>query len=164
MKQVLDDRIAEPVVLATSLAADRMFLQWLEQNAYAVIKDGDGSQWRVHIREEPTKQNSESHLFETTLCMELEWQASAEALFECGILEMPEDERILTMVANEVITMHLKPRYIRAESLAAARSKLSEILPKTKETLRTQSYKTMKRQLVVEWVKGQRVFGAPVRG
>lgn len=153
----LDLRAKKPVI-PSLLSAQVQLNEWVEANTQKSLLDADGVEWQLSMetREVPNHRRSSGLLWE--VAVHLTAKLGQNELIETGVLKPTEDDRLLSMIGEEVITFVVKPKVFSADSMQAAKTKLSEVMPGLKKTFRTSHLNTIKRGLVERWIEDRAKF------
>src|SRR5438128_2473147 len=124
-----DRRPSRPVI--TSLAsADAEVANWLRANDYASVTDSDGQRWQIDVKVAQLPHPKDQHQSLWEIRIELHTMVNAALLIAHKCLDPDHDQRLLSILGDEQITIHMRPLTHEANGEDEARSYMVETLPK----------------------------------
>ncbi|MEZ4743936.1 MAG: hypothetical protein R3B45_16065 [Bdellovibrionota bacterium] len=145
-------------VIASQLSAHNITQQWLKENDYSVLLDGDGSSWdvEVHAKEVPSPLNPHGLLWELSLILKMD--LTVDEMLRIGVFNQENDSRLLAMLEEEKIPLLIRPKTFQGDTDEDARRKLTNALPKVRADLVRSNLLKIKRNLACRWIDESRCF------
>lgn len=157
-----EKRPSKPVVKSLS-SADQEFKRWLFENHFQFVLDQEGVPWQVSIelQQLPAEGDLKSSSFKITLSLDCEM--NGEALVKSGALESQEvsqdDARLLRLLGSDKVAMKMRPTTYEVESEQAAKTLLTQILPRLRDDMARTKLNELKRALAGRHIDQSAVFG-----
>jgi hypothetical protein len=132
---------------------------WLKENQYESLSDADGLAWKLDLKvsQAPVKGDPKGLVWRVRIGLRRE--LDAEDLLAAGILKLPEDERLLGLIGDEIVPLAMKPALHEVPGELEARRLVADELPRLKATLAKKSLIDIKRSLIGRWVDERSRFG-----
>jgi hypothetical protein len=146
------------LVVPSQLSAEREFRDWLTNNNYSEILDGDGHPWKLELTiEEPPTDDRKNTSFVVTLL--LKSSLSGRALVRDRTLSANDDARLLERLADAEIPIRMTPITLKSLKKDDMRRFLAEKITTLRSELKARSLKDLKRMTVGRWIDERAVFG-----
>ncbi len=134
---------------------------WLSKNRYERLKDSAGLEWSLNAAAEKHGMRvppDHEKLWELRLSFEVD--VTSELLIKTGTLSEKEDERLISLVGEDVIPIRMRPLRFFAHSEEELRSIMIEELPKIRDRFQHTDLTSLKRTLVGRWVDERGQFNS----
>jgi hypothetical protein len=159
MNTMKDQEIPRKPVVPSQLGAEGEFALWLRENRFEELRDGDGIVWKIDVRAKELPSPTDTHLLVWEVAIHASTRLSPEDLLRSKALDAVQDKRLIDLIEERDIPLHIKARQVSAASFQEARLKLAEGLSQLREELKAGSFTAVKRQLIGKWVDSQCLFG-----
>ncbi len=148
--ELRETKLSSPVVPSFS-AATQQFNYWVQENNIKEIVDIFGLHWQLNIV--LTVKDPKGPLpWELKIGMETE--VNQDILRKRAIFtdEEERDKRLLLLLGDENIKLHVKPKFFQLKDQEEAKNTLLEILPKLKKDFNYSGIRDVVRKLVAQWL------------
>ncbi len=154
-----NDRTPSKPLIVSASSAHQHLAFWLRENNLSTIEDRDGLVWELLISSETLPSTTDPHAGEVHLTIAAILRVDAPGLVATKTLDAHTDTRLLALIGDDRITLHLRPVHHVAKSLEDARLFLTQAIPEIKTTLNGGNLADIKRQLIGRWLDKKQVFG-----
>lgn len=157
------ERDYRPRKLAVSslTSANAEFDRWLAQNAPKVYTDALGLEWKAtthhQILPDPVNRHASIH----RLSIELKCEVSRQVLVERGVLDTSNDQRLLSLMDDSIITFIYQRPPFETDKLEKARAQVLADLSKIRENLANVDLSAQYRRVMGRWVNSRFAMAYP---
>ena len=155
------DRPTTKPVVPSHASASAEFGQWVRQNSYDQLTDGSGLVWNVitELRTLPDPTDLKKSVWSIEINVAAE--ATVDDLYRTGTLSTTSesDVRLAELLEERKVPLRIKSVKHEGASLEDLRNFASEVLPKLKVHLRSQTFHDLKRQRAAVVVNETRMLG-----
>lgn len=148
---------SKPVI--TSLTqANRELALWMRENNVSSFADADGLLWtlKVKVSENPAKDDTKRRHWR--ISFKITAQPNAEEFLRTGTLDSEHDARLIAMLADRRVPLHMRPFEASANSIEEARTVFAQSVVDLRTRLSKQSLHDTKRHLISRFVDEQAQF------
>jgi hypothetical protein len=157
------DRLPSKPVIKSLTSAQAEWENWLSQNNFEFMRDGDGIDWQVAMTFDQLPSEIDRHKGKWIATVQLGIDLSVSKLIESGTIDPDQDERLIFLAGTGKIPLRMKKLRYEALGENEMRDVLVRILPELRENFRKTSLHSIKRNLVNRWVDGLASFGQKER-
>jgi hypothetical protein len=146
------DRIPSKPVITSLTHANHELAAWMRENDFSHIIDGDGMLWsiRVKVSEKPNKSLKSKRVWD--LSFYITARPTTRDFVLSKTLDSQQDERLLSMLGDQHIPMHMRPVHVSAHSIEEARTVFAQTIVDLRRKMRAQSLHDTKRYLIGRFV------------
>jgi hypothetical protein len=153
------DRLPSKPVIKSLTGAQAEWENWLSQNKFELMRDGDGIDWHVAMTFEQLPSELDRHKGKWIATIQLGIDIPMARLIESGTMDSEQDARLIFLAGSGKIPLRMKKLRYEAQGENEMREILVRILPELRENFRKTSLHTIKRNLVHRWVDSLSNFG-----
>lgn len=153
------DRLPSKPVIKSLTGAQAEWDNWLLNNNFQFLRDGDGVDWRVTMTFEQLPSEIDRHQGKWIATVQIGADLPVAKLIETGTFDPEQDGRLIALAGEGMIPLRM--RRLRYEALGEndMRETLVRVLPELRENFGKTSLHEIKRALVGRWTDGLSSFG-----
>lgn len=153
------DRLPSKPVIKSSIGAQAEWENWLSNNNFQLMRDGDGVDWRINMTFEQLPSELDRHKGKWVATVQIGVDVSVSKLLETGTLDPEQDGRLIVLAGSGLVPLRMKKLRYEALGENEMREVLAKVLPELRENFRKTSLHEVKRGLFCKWVEALSVFG-----
>jgi hypothetical protein len=149
---------SKPVIKSLT-SAQAEWDNWLLQNNFEFMRDGDGIDWRVVMTFEQLPSDLDRHKGKWVATIQVSIDLPMKRLVETGTLDPEQDGRLIFLAGTGQIPLRMKKLRYEAPGENEMRETMARVLPELRDNFRKLSLHEVKRNLVCRWVESLGIFG-----
>lgn len=153
------DRLPSKPVIKSLTGAQAEWENWLLNNNFQFLRDGDGIDWRVSMAFEQLPSEIDQHQGKWIATLQIDADLPISKLIETGTLDAEQDDRLIILAGSGNIPLRMRRLRYEAQGENEMRETLVRVLPELRENFGKTSLHEVKRTLLGRWVESLAGFG-----
>lgn len=153
------ERLPSKPVIKSLTSAQAEWDNWLLQNNFELMRDGDGLDWRVAMTFEQLPSELDRHKGKWIATIQLGVDIPMKRLIETGTIDPGQDNRLIFLAGEGAIPLRMKKLRYEALGENEMRETMTRVLPELRDNFRKMSLHEVKRNLIGRWVDTLGAFG-----
>jgi hypothetical protein len=154
------DRLPTKPLIKSLASAQAEWDEWLAQNLYDFIRDGDGMDWRLIMKFDQLPSELDRHQGKWVATLRFGIDVPVKTLVDTGTLDREADARLIKLLGDSLVPLRMRQLTYETSSENEMREMMSRVLPELRENFRKTSLHQVKRDLVGRWLDSLGEFGA----
>jgi hypothetical protein len=153
------ERLPKKPVVMSKASAQAEWDEWLAQNIYDFVRDGDGMDWRLIMQFDQLPSELDRHQGRWVATLKFGLDTPVKTLIDTGTLDVEADARLIELLGDSLVPLRMRQMTYEAASENEMRETMSRVLPELRDNFRKTSLHLIKRDLIGRWVESLSVFG-----
>jgi hypothetical protein len=147
-----------PARSSVRAAVDAELNSWLSANQYRYLADAEGQDWEFQLKAVELPEASKKRMV-ISVSYSLRGVFSGHDFCKCGVLNLPQDQRLLNLLGEEAVVYVLGQWHFVSDTLEQAKSQLHGRILKIRSVLNHEGLRERKKLMITSHLDRSMIFG-----